>query len=288
MEALLRTKRKAISTIFPYALRLEQGGQREMVDIILRAARVLESSLEGFVWRRIEPHIAEVFDESSPHSLDRAIIFAAPYVPWHQGLNTPSAVIRWAAAVSAVPYSEEAGQSVVNTLLRISDIVSFQPHITSDIWAWLKRRPTLPPVSWGRSNGSSPSIARHVRGRRDFELLKSYLFLVWSEWDHLDPSGLTEMQAVIREEFGGITMFYQRDDLIERLNQILGELDRGVEYFEQHKPQIDEAGIRRRKEQYRDLLNTVLEVDREAMEILTRTCSELTPFSWPTNSCEWV
>ena len=60
MKTLLHTKRKAISTLFPYALRPEQGRQQEMIDIILRTARVLEWSLERFMWRRIEPHLTEV------------------------------------------------------------------------------------------------------------------------------------------------------------------------------------------------------------------------------------
>ena len=60
METLLRVKCEAISTLFPYTLRLEKGRQREMVDIILRAARVLEPSLERFMWDRIEPHFTEV------------------------------------------------------------------------------------------------------------------------------------------------------------------------------------------------------------------------------------
>ena len=60
MEALY-VRRKAISTLFPYALLLElEGRRREMVDIVLRTARVLESNLEGFMWPRIEPHFTEV------------------------------------------------------------------------------------------------------------------------------------------------------------------------------------------------------------------------------------
>ena len=277
-DVILRSKCKAISTLFPYAIRLEKGGQQQMVDAILRAARVSESISEGFKWRHIGTYITAVFGESSPPSLDRAITFSSPYVPWYEGSNSQHAVARWAAAALAVPYSEEVVQNVVNTLLRISDIGTLHSHIPIGIWEWLKKRPSLPPVCRGRSSGSWPSTVLYIRGLGDIEILKSYLLLIWSEWDCLNPAGLLEMQIAIREDFGGVTMWYHRDDLLERLDHVLGELDRGLAYFAQHKPQIDKDEIQKRKEQYGELKNVLLEVEKEMMKPLIRTsCKSIPP-----------
>jgi hypothetical protein len=70
----------------------------------------------------------------------------------------------------------------------------------------------------------------------DLETSKSssHTFFVWSEWDCLYDSGLDEMQASIREDFGGIGMGHHREDLIKRLDHVLGQLDLGLEYFKQH------------------------------------------------------
>ena len=89
-----------------------------MIDAIVLIARISGTT---FPWHRIKAQVAAVFDESSPRSLDRVITLISSYVPWHDGgVYTGIAVTRWAVAVSAVPYSEEVGQSVVNALLRIS------------------------------------------------------------------------------------------------------------------------------------------------------------------------
>jgi len=160
---------------------------------------------------------------------------------------------------------------VINTLLRISDISTLHSHIPIGIWEWLKKRPSLPPVCRVRSSGSWPSTVLYIRALGDIEILKSYLLVIWSEWDSLNPAGLIEMQAAIREDFGVVTMWYHRDDLIERLDHVLGELDRGLAYFAQHQTQIDNDEIQRRKEQYGELKNALLEVEKEAMKPLIRT-----------------
>jgi hypothetical protein len=105
-------------------------------------------------------------------------------------------VAGWAVAASAVPYTEEAGQSVVDILLHIASVDSLRPHIPTGIWTWLNKRPSLPPKCVGRSRGSSGDVVRQVRALRDTEILKSYLLLVLSEWDCIDdqqPGGLAEM-----------------------------------------------------------------------------------------------
>ena len=60
----------------------------------------------------------------------------------------------------------------------------------------------------------------------DIEVLKSYLFAVWSEWDWLSNYCFDEMCILIRDDFGGIEMGHHRTDLIQRLDDVLGQLDR--------------------------------------------------------------
>ena len=271
VHTTLWSKHKAISTLFPYAIRLEQGGQQEMVDAILLAAKVSVRILE---WPQLWVHISPVFDGCSPPSLNRVIALFFPYIPWYYNCPDPgNSVSRWVAAASAIRYSEEAGPSVVNALLRISASESLRSHIPADIWAWLEQRPSLPPVCIGRLVGSWRSIIRHVRGLGDIEILKSYLLLVWSEWDSL--SSPDEMEVLIREDFGGIGMWYHRDDLVKHLNHVQEQLDRGLEHFKQHKPRTKESSIHERKEQYEQLKNVLLEVDKGATETLTRTIPKL-------------
>jgi hypothetical protein len=101
---LRRSKHKAITTLLPYAIRMEQGGQKEMVDAISHVSWALELVFE---WHRIQTHITAVFDKSSPPSLDRAIALISPYIPWYYWKDTKISISRWAAAAAAVPYSEE-------------------------------------------------------------------------------------------------------------------------------------------------------------------------------------
>jgi hypothetical protein len=58
----------------------------------------------------------------------------------------------------------------------------------------------------------------------DIDILKSYFLLVWTE--KFIRGNIDEMESLIREHFGGIRMEGHREDLIIRLVNILGELDR--------------------------------------------------------------
>ena len=255
----------------------------KIFDAIIRAAGASESVLW---WRSIGIHLSALFGESSPPSLNRAITFVSPYVPWYRhGLNTKKVVARWAAAASAVPYSEELCRNAVDTLLWISYSDSLRSHIPVDLWTLLIQRPSLPPVCQGRSNGSWPPIVRHVRGLGDIQILKSYLLLVWTEWDTLYSPGVHEMEVSIRADFGGIRMWGHRDDLVKHLDHVQRQLDRGLECFKHHSPWISEAEIRKRKEQYGRLKNALLEVDKRAIETLTRTYPRFILFDRRTNPC---
>ena len=275
MHTTLRSKYKTIGTLFPYATRLEQYGQQEMVDTILLAAR---AQVPIFQWHRIRTHITTVFDESSPPSLNQVIALMSPYFPWHRNeFPTKNAVTRWAAAAATVPYSEEVGRSVVDALLQISGYTSLQALIPADVWALLKKWPSLPPVCLGRSIGAQQPTVRHVRQLEDLEILLSYFLLVWSEWG-FPTSGIDEMLISIREDFGGIGMWGYRGDLIRHLEHVQGQLDLGLEHFKYYKPETDEDRVQRRKERYGHLRDELLEVDKRAMEILTRTFPRLIIF----------
>ena len=262
MDTALLSSYKAIGALLPYAVRLEKDGRQDMVDVILATAGASQSV---FAWDHIRTYINTLFHESSPLSLNRVIVLIPSYFPWCIGFPTEKAVIRWAAAVSLVAHSKEVAQSVVDTLLWISDDDSLRPLIPAKVWEWFKTCPSLPPTRWGRTAGSLSKVVLHVRGLEDIEILKSYLLLVWSEWDCLYSCGVDEMEASIRVEFGGIGMRDHRVHLVEHLDHVQRELDRGLEYFKQHQPRIEEADIRKRKGQYEHLKKVILEVDKVAM-----------------------
>ena len=115
-----------------------------------------------------------------------------------------------------------------------------------------------------------------VRDLKDIEILKSYLLLVWSQWDYLDDHGFNMMGTSMREDFGGIEMSSHRADLLQRLDHVLAQLDRGLEHLQQNKPWLDEYGLQRMKRQYGELRKILLEVDREALKVLTCASSRLT------------
>ena len=260
-DPTFHSKRKAINALFPYAVRLARDGQRGMIDAILRVA--LKSTSGGFMWHHIGPYITPLFDESSPPFLNQAITLASPYTDWTYGPHSKSAVARWATAVLATPYSEEVGQRVVDTLLQIARSEVLRPHIPINIWAWMKRRPSLPPVCRGRSQGTTPDVISHIQELGDIEVLKSYFLLVWSEWDVLYEDGFAVMMNTIKEEFYGTAMGHHREDLAERLDYVLGQLDRGLEYLKQHDSRIEESDIQRGKEQYGQLKEVLAEMDNE-------------------------
>jgi len=276
-QQLLRTKRKATSSLFLFMVRQERVGQQDMLDALSRAA--MTSNSERFIWRCVQPYIITLSNNPDPPSLNQLIALGSSHVSWHDGQHNENMVTRWAAAASAVPYTEEVGLRVVDALLQIASVDSLRPRIPVGIWAWLKKRPFLPPMCRGRSGGGTRGgVVRHVRELGDIEVLKSYLLLVWSEWDFIWPDGFSEMCTSIREDFGGIEMEHHREDLIERLDHVLGQLDRGLEYLQQHNPSLGERDIQRAKEQYGELKNVLLEVDREVMDVPARTLPSLILF----------
>jgi len=103
----------------------------------------------------------------------------------------------------------------------------------------LNERPSFPPVCWGRFYGSTGGFLRTVRALGDIEILKSCLPLVWSEWDEPGPVNLYEMYASLWEGFSGIGMEHHRQDVLRRLDHVLGQLDLRPEHLH---PKLDTDG----------------------------------------------
>lgn len=227
-----------------------------MIDAILRAARVSDSytwNAGKFMWHHVVLYISRLFEKRSPTSINRVITLISPYVPWRGALNSPVAVSRWAAAAPTIPYTEEVGQNVIDALLQIAFMDFLRPHIPIEIWMWLKRRPTLPPVYRGLKNARHVNTVAYVRRLGDIDLLKSYFLFAWTEqWVPL-ARNYHEMETSIREDFGGIGMEHHRRDLVERLDHIIGEL-----YWAAGCPESPQgAGA-----QYQKLKDILLEFDR--------------------------
>ena len=286
---LILRKRKAISALFLYAIYLAQDGQQGMADAFLRVSRASNSNHREFMWRHVGPYIVPLVGKPTTPSLDSIIILASHRVPWNNKRVNKDTVARWAAATSAIPYTEEVGQSVVDALLQIASVDSLRPHIPIGIWAWLKRRPSPPPECSGLWKGIIEDVVCHVRTLGDIEILKSYFLFVWSEWYPIkypwQDGSLQEMLTSIQKDFSGIGMGHHRKELINRLDHILGQLDLGLEHLKLRKPTLQDGNVRVAKEQYRELKKLLLEVDGEAVDTPTRASLRLVLFGLltPTN-----
>ena len=257
----LRSKHATITALLPYAV-WERDGRSEMLDAVLHAARA--SRTERFILAHINQFFSTLLSEASP----RAIILVSPHIYWYFFRYRGDLVQWWAATVSAVPYTDEVAQCVVDTLLQIASEDRLVRYIPADVWSWLTKRPSLPPICLGRRLGTYAPVVKVVRGLKDIEVLKSYFLLVWSEWD--TPDGLDEMCTSIREDFGGMGMRHHRTDMIKRLDHVLGQLDRGLDYLRQHHPRVDngrpqwiESDLR--KDNYRQLRETLLATDTKGV-----------------------
>ena len=255
----LRSKRKAVTALLPYAIWQERGGEPLMLNTFLRAAQA--SGMMYFTWHRIDRFASTLLSEASP----RAIVLASPHIPWYLLTDRRDLVQQWAAATSLVPYTEEVARSVVDTLLQVASRRKLLPYITADLWAWLKKRPSLPPVCAGRYYGTYLHVTKAVRKLEDVEVLKSYLLIVWSEWDAIWNEGFDQICASIRGDLSGTRMDRHCVDLIQRLDHVLGELDQGLEYLQQRNHNLREYDFQLMESQYRELREMLPEVDTEAI-----------------------
>jgi len=130
-------KWKAVSALFPYAVRLAGGGQPQLIDAFLRVATAWD--YRGVIWYCVKPFMATLFDEPSTPSLDRIITLVSPCLDWRKHHFNQNAVTRWSTVALdtlAVPYTEEVGWGVVITLLRIVSVDTLRQHIPVSIWSW--------------------------------------------------------------------------------------------------------------------------------------------------------
>ena len=115
----------------------------------------------------------------------------------------------------------------------------------------------------GRYFGTQKHVVEAVQRLEDIEVLKSYLLLPWSEWDTFDS--FHEICASVDKDFGGIGMGHHRVDLIQRLDQVLNQLDQGFEYLVQQNPQFKEDSFQSMKYQYKRLREALLETHIKAI-----------------------
>ena len=80
------------------------------------------------------------------------------------------------------------------------------------------------------------------------------------------------MSASIREDLSGIGMRLHREDLLHRLDQVLGQFDLGFTHLQQRNPTLKRyhVHILLAKKFCKEFKEVVLEVDREATHLLTR------------------
>jgi hypothetical protein len=244
----ISSKYKAINALLPYAIFLEQGGQQKMVDAIFRAAMASES--RRFVWCHVVLYISRLFEERSPTSLNRVIVLMAPHVPWRKALNSPVAVARWASAVLTVPHTEEVSQSVLDALIRISSVELLRPYVPIEIWRWLKGHPSLPPAYRGETEDGHQNIIVYIRRLGDIEIITSYFLIFWSDRFFPSSSSCYQTECSIKEDFGEAETEEHRKALVERLDQLLEQLDAQLEHPEQRNPLISEASLRKAKKRY--------------------------------------
>ena len=223
----------------------------------------------------------------------RAIVLVSPHIPWDQLADRGDLVRQWVLTASTVSHTDEVAQGVANTLLQIASQDKLASYIPVDLWSWLTKRPSLPPICWGRYVGTDECVVKLIRALKDIEVLKSYLLVVWSEWDILQsdwnllwqshrgllwsewntlrPYGSDEMCASILEDFGGIEMGHHRAELMQRLDHISGELDRGLDHFIQFNPRLDKRDMQSVKHRYRKYKRALLELEN-------RTSFPMVPF----------
>ena len=262
-QDLIHSKRKVISALFIYLI-LERGRQQQMANAISRAVQV--SGDRWLTWEHIKPYTPMLFRGPNTPSMDSLIVLLSPYIDWDDTLHNKDDVIRWVAAVSAVPYTEEVGRDVVGALPRIASCDSLRPYIPIEFWTWLKTHSTPPSRHPRPRIGITDDAVHYVRGLGDIDIFKSYLLLAFSE--HNPVHNGFRIGYSLGEDFGGIGMWGHRKDLIERLDRVLEGCDHVDDDFEKE----------RRVAGYDLLRRVFLQIEKEAVTTLIRTLLKLPYF----------
>lgn len=163
-----------------------------------------------------------------PISLKYAVLNAFRHS--HQFLeyasNIDSMMQHWIATASALHYTDDVGESVVDTLLRMAFRDGLRQHIPVDAWDWLKKRPDLRPDHRGLKFRTNLQVFEAVLEVGDLELIISYLSIVWSrKWSWSYPEGFTVVLGFIRSGLRGIGGVGYQEDLIKRLDDVLSQMN---------------------------------------------------------------
>lgn len=198
-----------------------------------------------------------------PISLKRETLYAFWDEPqlMRDAININVVMRLWITTAATVPYTDDVCQIVVDTLLQMAGDKDLRPHIPPSAWDWLKNRPLLHPGCRGLRVGTTKNVVLKVQQLENVELITSYLFIVWSEWNHFYSSDCTAMLGMIRGRLGGAGAARYREDLIQRLNHVLSQLDRGWEFIRQHNLRYNEADIPKMKQRYEQLREVLMEAD---------------------------
>ena len=78
------------------------------------------------------------------------------------------------------------------------------------------------------------------------------------------------MCASIQEDFNGIGMDQDREDLLEHLDRVLTRLNLGLEHLREHEPGLNLGDIELMKYEYGELRKVLVEAETEAGVALTR------------------
>jgi len=260
--------------LFRYAVHQERHGDTKLFDAILRLKMRLRS-WNPFTWHPFAP---EMLTNASP----RVSVLAGPPINLEREISAADAedlISKWVEAISEVSRTREVARSVVEVLLQIAANPHLRPFIPADLWLWLNKRPSLSPVCGGFLSGCDYRILRTVRALKDIGVLTSYLILIWSEWGYFSfyDGGFEEMQISVREDFKGIGMGCHRAELIQRLDYILGELDRLSRHLDVRSEdenlwyeRFGNHWAGNMKNKYGEFKRILQEVDQEATEILNR------------------
>ena len=257
------SKYEATIAFLPYAARREEAGQGKPSDTSFRTARFSPSSSPISHWT---PELGgQLLQVVLPSSLKHAVLHTFQQEPqfMKHASDIDTMMRLWITAVTTLPYTDDVGRIVANTLLQMAADDELLPHIPTVAWDWLKKRPLLRPGCWGLVPGSENGVILKVRKPGDVELTTSYLFVIWSEWRRsgwgsFRPSDCKAIFRAIREELSGVGAAGYRADLIQRLDHVLSQLEPG--------PMSEEKAIRQKYKEFREAL---VEVDEEATQILT-------------------
>ena len=251
---------EAVCALAPYAILLEKNGRQDMANAIMH---IVCGSRHHYFMSSVQPHITTLLGKPNSPFRNWLIALVASYVNWEGEDRGADTVTAWAAAVSTVPDTEVVIQSVVDTLIRITNIDLLRPHIPIGIWVWMKKLQSLPVVYWPPYITTTSEAIRHVRGLGDFETIRLYFLAVFASYQRTSTDVLDEVEILIRGDFGGIGMWDHREDLLNRLDSIL---ESKVGHSE---------GLKR----CRKLKGVLLIMNREATKTFNRKFLKLTPLN---------